>query len=256
MNVLGFETRGDRSAGRTVRSAKFERRSSFPVSAACLVANAVRETVTQLFCDAPRVRLLEPVLPDPAAWRELLRDARMWYAQGSAGQAAFVLRDRDARAFAASAFGEQEQHDGRELSAIEQDVLERGMRALVTTLSPVCGRDLAAGPAPPGPFCVYFEILINGTAPLRLGVAVASEPAAAVSGALRLDDLCDVQVGLEVHLAGGEISAGELLALRPGTLVPMKTRIGEAGRLVLAGTVLARGRCGTNGGRNALVIER
>jgi flagellar motor switch/type III secretory pathway protein FliN len=66
--------------------------------------------------------------------------------------------------------------------------------------------------------------------------------------------LLDVQVELSVDFARGMLPAAMVLGLRPGTNVPMTTRIGEPGRLRLGGAVLAHGECGALGERNAMIV--
>ncbi len=247
MTVLGFERQSETIAGRRIRRARFERRSTLPVSAACLVANGVRETLGALLATPVSLRLLEPAIPDPAAWRAICDGAQLYTARGSNCDAAFVLRPRDAVALAGTAFGE-EPNDSRQLSAVEQEVLVRMLQGLATCLAPVCGRDLQPLERilDINGFTTYFELLLERPASARIGVALSRDPVSRGAGNLRIEDLLQVEIEVSVQFASGALPAAAFLDLRPGTDVPMKTRVGEPGLLKLGGAVLARGECGVS----------
>jgi hypothetical protein len=92
MMVLGFARRGEYVGGRYVRRAVLEPRSLLPVSAACLVANGVRERLAEILATDVSLRLLEPRLPDPDAWHAIARDATCYRVRGPLADAAVVLR--------------------------------------------------------------------------------------------------------------------------------------------------------------------
>ncbi|MFN2449139.1 MAG: FliM/FliN family flagellar motor C-terminal domain-containing protein [Candidatus Baltobacteraceae bacterium] len=254
MNVLCFEENVHVTGGRRIRRAHFERRPALTLSAASVVANAVRETLAPLLRQTPGVRLFEPLAPAPNAWSILVSRSSVFRARGARTEAAFVLRPDDALALAASAFGEKAPAP-RALSGCEHAVLERAMSALLPALAPLCGPDVRACTGSGTAFSAYFEIVIAASSTFRLGVAVAVDAAPAAAGTLRLADLEAVPVELTAELARGSISANDVLALRPGVLVPMMTKIGERGCLLLGGRVLARGACGALGERHAMLVE-
>ena len=255
MTVLGFEQRSESINGRRIRRARFERRSSLPVSAACLVANSVRETLGALLATSVHLRLLEPVIPDAHAWQAIAAGAQLFAVRGPVCDAAFVLRPQDALALAGSAFGESADAM-RPLSALEQEVLVRALRGVAGSLAPVCGRELSPlerildirG------FVTYFELLIERPAAARIGVALSRDPVARGAAMLRIEDLLDVELEVRVQFASGMLPAAAFLDLRSGSNVPMKTRVGEPGLLKAGGAVLARGECGATGERNAMII--
>ncbi len=256
MRFLAFENAlpDERESG--VRRAVFERRSSLPVSAACVVANGVREALCSLLKTPVTLRLLEPLVPDPDAWAAISADAYLYAVRGSVNDAALVLRPADALAFAAAAFGEQPAGD-RPLSRLEGEVTVRALRALAGSLAAVCGPNPTA-PEPIdsiGGFTTYFEMLVEQPAPLRIGVAVARDPAAAPSGRLAPENLADVLVELTVDVLHGTILASALLDLRPGVILPMNTRIGEPGLLKLGASVIGRGECGAVGEHHAIRLQ-
>lgn len=253
--TLAFERESETVGGKRVRRAIFERRSSMPVSAACVLANGVRETLGALLGTPVSLRLLEPVIPDPQAWNAICAGAQLFGVRGPVCDAAFVLRPQDAVALATSAFGE-EADAPRRLSAVEQEVLHRALRGIAGSLAPVCGRELSPlerildihG------YVTYFELLVERPVCARIGVALSRDPGASGAATLRIEDLLDVEIELSVEFARGTLPAAAFLDLRSGTNVPMKTRIGEPGRLLLAGAALARGECGALGERSAMII--
>ena len=116
----------DRSAfPKAVRAARFETRSMLPISAACVVANGVRETLSSLLRVSVGVRLFEPSIPSPQAWPAILERARLYRLRGHVADAAIVLRPVDAAALAAALFGESHPAGARDLSPIECDVIDR-----------------------------------------------------------------------------------------------------------------------------------
>ena len=238
-----------------VRAVRFQRRSSLPVSAACVVANGVRETLSALLAAPVSLRLLAPVVPDARGWSAIRAGALIFGVRGPVCDAAFVLRPDDALALASSAFGE-EPGGSRNLSAVEQEVLVRALRGIAGSLAPVCGRE-------PSPlerildidsYMTYFELLVERPAAARIGVALSRDPVSRASGSLRLEDLGSVEIEVCAEFASGTLSAAAFLDLRPGTIVPMKTRVGEPGLLKTGGAVLARGECGALGERSAMIV--
>jgi flagellar motor switch/type III secretory pathway protein FliN len=253
--TLAFEHESAPVRGRAVRRARFERRSSLPVSAACVVANSVRETLGALLGEPVSLRLLEPIIPDPNAWAAIASGAQLFAVRGPICDAAFVLRPHDALALASSAFGEPADAV-RPLSGLEQEVLVRALRGIAGSLAPVCGREISAlerildirG------YVTYFELLIERPAQARLGVALSRDPAAGGAATLRIQDLLDVRIEVSVQFARGMLPAAAFLDLRPGSDVPMTTKMGEPGLLLAGGAVLARGECGVTGERNAMIV--
>jgi flagellar motor switch/type III secretory pathway protein FliN len=145
----------------------------------------------------------------------------------------------------------------RALSPLENEILLRAVRALSGSLSAVCGRDPAA--VEPildiGGYVTYFELLLERPVAARIGLALARDPVTKGAGALRIDDLLDVEIELRAEFAAGQMSASAFLNLRPGTLVPMMTKIGKPGLLKAGGTVFANGECGALKERNALIVR-
>lgn len=254
--ALTFALTGEQFGGRTIRPSRFERRSELPVPAACIVANGIRETLSQLLARPVSVTLTEPVIPELRAWELIAAGARIFRLRGQVTDVAVVLRPVDALALVSALFDERAA-DLRELSAIEIDVLSRMMQALRTSLDAVCGlrEGVALEPvAHAARYSTYFEILIGAPIEARIGIALATEPTCPIRGALQLADLLDVELEVSAGFSGGSVEARTLLALQPGAVVPMTTEVGSFGTLKVAGSIVARGECGAVAGRNAFLV--
>jgi hypothetical protein len=255
---LAFGRTVSPAGGRNVRSAHFEQRSSLPTSAACVVAATVRESLGALLGMPASVRLLEPAIPSPEAWIAIARDALLFRLRGETADAAIVLRREDALALAAAAFGESSplQTAVRNLSAIERDVLERTVSALAASLVAVCGggdrRALERIGTIAG-FVTYFELVVEGPADARIGVALSRDPVPERGRTLELEDLLDVSLVPRVELPMGVLETGAAATLSIGTILPIPRRGAFRGSLRFDGRTLARGACGVFDGRYALM---
>jgi hypothetical protein len=247
-------------AGRRVREVTFEDRSSLPTSAACVVASGARETLRALLAGPVTLRLFEPVLPSPEAWRAILRDAMVYRYRGTVADAAIVLRPHDARALARAAFGETASDDplpGGALSPLENDVLARVTAAVAASLPAVCGVregagiervDEAAG------YTTFFELLLESPVKAGIGIAVSRDPAPEARGARNLDELGDLVLCLDVSIDVGTFPAELVAALAPGSWLPLGPG-GLRGRVRAGGRTLGYGKCGVRHGCYALAIE-
>lgn len=255
--ALGFERTGLQICGRRVRRARFERRSALPVSAACVVANGIREALGATLAQPVHVRLFEPLVPDGGAWEAILSEAIVYVVRGPLSETALILRPADALAIASAVFGETHQMQ-RPLSRIEEQVLARAVHSLGGALAPVCGvteRVHVERLRERRTFLTYFEMLCSGPVEARIGVALVRDPPAGVAPTLRIEDLGEAEVELDLEFASGEIEAAELLLLQPNTQVRMMTKVGAPAALKLAGRTVARGECGILGERKAFVVR-
>jgi hypothetical protein len=240
-----------------VRAATFKDRSALPTSAACVVANGVRETLARVLGSEASVKLFEPVMPSPEAWAAIGRDAICFRLRGPVADAAIVLKQRDAVALATAAFGES-LGDDRPLSGIERTVLERSLESIAGAFAPVCGfREVPALEPLHGlaEYTTFFEMQLERPAPARIGVALSQEPAPAPGPCLTPEDLLGLDVELAVTLEGCTIPAESLVDLQPGDFVPITHEKVLTGTLSLAGTVIRRGECGVRAGRYALAVN-
>jgi hypothetical protein len=178
---LGFETtlesRHTAPGTKRIRRARFERRSLLPISAACVVANGVRETLSSLLCAPAGLRLFEPVIPEPGAWSRIVEKARLYRVNGNVADAAIVLREADAIALIAALFGESHLPalTARELSPIENDVLDRLVNAIAANLSAVCGAregHFVERVGRVAEFVTFFELLLEEPVAARIGIAL------------------------------------------------------------------------------------
>lgn len=258
MRYLGFSPRSDWVSGKRIRKTGFEERSLFPTSAACLVANGVRELLSRVFGTETHVKLLEPRIPSPQAWVAIARDARCFRLRGNACDAAIVLARRDIASLARAAFGEFDANDAP-LSTVEASVFDRALASLAGAFAPACGfrgdppafEELQALHG----FATYFDLVVERPVRLRLGVALSREPAPPVAGTLSPSQLLDVDLELTATLDACVLPARALTALHPGQFVPITDGTVLRGTLSLAGVPIARGECGVRSGRYAVALN-
>jgi hypothetical protein len=256
MRCLEFERRGGAVNGKVVRSVSFRERSVLPLSAACVVAAGVRETLGGLFGEPVLLKLYEPVIPSADAWEKIARNAAIQRIRTSRGDGAIVLRPSDATALAAAAFGEKEPA-ATELSGLERAVIERTVRAISAHVVTIFG-------VPEAPqleethsmvgFTTFFELQVERPVRARIGIALAREPRVEPQPGIDVDDLLGLQVDLAVRADLGSHAALLLAQLEPGAMLPLP-EFALRGTLHVAGRLLAGGECGVNGGRYALAID-
>ncbi len=242
---------------RCVRPMVFAARTAFPVSAACVIANGVRETLAALYKTQVELRLFEPEVPSAHGWSAITEGARLYRIAGSRADAALIVRPSDALALASAAFGEPAS-GARGLSPVESTVLERIIATLAANFVTICGgraETLVAQPvhAIDG-FLTFFEIAVEQPVSAAIGIAIARQSAADVQGGLQIEDLLDVDVEVRIHTEGTIVPAGELAALEPGAIVPITVSTGLIAVATVAGRPLARGECGVRNNRIALAI--
>lgn len=228
-----------------------------PVSAACVVASGVRETLASLFGEAVALKLYEPTIPQPSAWSAIIRDATVYRVRGAAIDAAVIVRPEDASALAAAAFGEHEAR-AETLSMLERAALERTVRAIAMQFGPICG---TAGELTVDvqldvrTLRTFFELQVERPVRARIGVALSRDPLAEAQPGVTVDDLFDLDVELAVEVDLGRHPAADIGALGPGSILPIPEGA-LRGTLLLAGRPLAAGECGVYGQRYALAIDR
>jgi hypothetical protein len=255
--MLGFSPSAQWAGGRRIRTLTFEDRSMLPVSAACVVASSLRETLGTLFGEAVGLKLYEPTIPQPAAWRAIVREANVYRVRCATADAAVIVRPQDASALAAAAFGEREGRTGT-LSALERTVLERIVHAVAMQFGPICGpaAELAVDLQPNvRTFCTYFELQLERPVRARIGVALSRDPVQQAQAGVRVEDLLDLDVELAVHADAGVHAAAKVAALELGDLLPLPPGA-LRGALRVAGRPVAVGECGVHGRYYALAVDR
>ena len=245
MKHLAFE----RSKG--VRAARFEERSLLPVSAACVVANAMRERLSALCAAEVDVRLFPPAIPAREAWAAIFRGARLYVVRGSLADAAVVLRAHDARALAALLFGETVAEGDRALSPIESEVTRRAVEAISITLAPVCGETRTDESAHEIDAVTYFEMHLVHPIGLCIGVALSREPSAQAVPSLHGQTLRAAAVTLSAELPLAALRAGAIAALRCGDVIAAR---GTSVALRANGAAIGWGICGVHARRYAVAL--
>jgi hypothetical protein len=240
-------------AGSRIRKAAFEERSLLPVSAACVVANAVREQLAALTSVGVELRLWPPAIPQAGAWQTLLRDAQVYHVRGASCDAAFVLRRLDAQALAALLFGERMPYRrAAQLSRLEAQITRKAVERLIPALAPVCG-ECGLAPAPTkAAFATYFEL--HAVEPLEfcIGVALSREPAAVRTTGFALERVLDARVAVVAEFPLQAMRAAAAASLRSGDVLEVAR---ESATLRVGDRPVARGACGLRASRYAFEVR-
>ncbi len=235
MKRLCFES------GSGVRLARFEERSLLPVSAACLVANAMRERLGTLCRADIDLRLWPPAIPQPAAWPVIFEGANVFVVRGSRSDAAVVLRPFDACALAGLLFGETAaRSEAAALSRLETEITRRAVERLAPALASACGEtrlDIASSLDA----VTYFELHVLSPVSCSIGIALAREPQSAVTTPLRAAALSACAVATHVEITLASVRAHDLARLKPGDLLEARD---ATARLCANGRTCASGTCG------------
>jgi hypothetical protein len=249
------------SAGASpIREISFVRRSTLPLSAACLVANGVREALSRLLASELDVDLTEPAMPAADERRVLTSNATILRVRGRLCDGFVIVRPADARRLVALAFGEEERPDRDALSEIERTTLERIVAALVPLCNTLCG---TLGPVGPESseraacdLATYFEVRTTGRLRVAFGFALTCDPAEETGERLTLADLAEVELEGTVEFARGELGVPAFSRLAEGVTIALDTALGTPGMLSFGGVAFARGTCGIANGRSAISFER
>jgi len=259
---LGFgDGLRDGPTGKRVRRAQFEARSALPTSAACVVANGVREALSTLLRASVVLKLFEPSIPSPQAWTAILYGARLYRVRGNVADAAVVLRAPDALALATALFGESDDFppDERALSPIECDVVDRMAGALAANLGTVCGAregHAVERVAAIAGFVTFFELCIEEPVTARIGIALSRDPFPEPHGALEIGHLAEVRVSVSASLDAGTVETAAIARLQAGAIVPLEVGGRRHCRLAVQGRNFMQGTCGVRSGRYAVALEQ
>lgn len=258
MKSLGFSEPSGRS-GRRLKRARFEARSALPISAACVVANGVRETLSSLLGVPVAMRLFAPSIPSAQAWQAILEDARLYRVRGNVADAAIVLRAADANGLAGALFGESGSGAAqRSLSPIECDVLDRMVGSIAANLGAVCGpRNGHAVERVPGisGFVTYFEFAVDEPVGARIGVALSRDPSNEARGSLEIGHLARITVRTLATIELGNAQAAAVARLAVGAMLPIDAAALHRCRLATHGQRLAHGSAGVLNGHYAFRVD-
>jgi flagellar motor switch/type III secretory pathway protein FliN len=256
--ALGFGDLEVRDDGRAVRSLRFEPRSTLPLSAACVVANGARETLSRMLARPIEVDVIEPAIPAADARRIVLRDAFVQRVRGRVCDAFVIVRPLDARRLVASAYGESERRDDAPLSEIEGTTLERIVTSLVPLCVALCGDIRSSARETPEralhDCATYFEVRALGASSFAIGFALSADPREAVEPQLHLDDLADLELPVRAIFARGAVAVPAFARLSPGALLRLDTPLGAPGILEIGGVRFGRVVCGVRGTHAAVIV--
>lgn len=251
---------------RGVRAMRFAARASIPIEAACLVANGMRETLRQVFGASCEIAVGEPAALGPGAWSSIARDAHLFLTRGRQTDIVLVVSRRDARRLLLRAFGEPDAAGSEPeaaagpCSTLELQAIERIAARCAAAFEPLCAERQAA----PRPVamdevraCVaYVDVRVQAPVAVTLGIGIMRElPDPGPSGSLATSALERVRVETRVVFAEGTLSAASFLALRPGDVVELATKVGGPASLNVAGRRLASGVAGVVASHRAFFVH-
>jgi hypothetical protein len=245
--------------GRVMRRHVFRPRSGLPLAAACVVANGVREQLSQLLAAELDVELIEPAIPGPDQRRILVAGATIVRVRGRVCDGFIIVRPSDARRLVALAFGESERPERDPLSEIERTTFERIIAALVPLCNSLCG---TLGPSmrennerAACDMATYFEVRTSPPVDVAIGFGLACDPVEEIGERLTLDALRDVELAGVVEFGGGRVGIPAFSRLAVGTTLALDSPLGALGTLRFGDVVFARGTCGSVEGRSAIVLD-
>jgi hypothetical protein len=257
IQLLTFGPPGE-ARGRRWRAPRFAARSTLPLSAACVVANGVREHLTRALASELDVRLSEPAIPGAGERALLLEGATILRARGRLCDGFVCVRPGDARRLVALAFGESERRDGTALSAIERATLERVMLGIVPLCNSLCGTLGAVTRETPEraatELVTYLEVRTIGREPFAVGFGLTRDPPQDVTDCIELEALADVELPGRVEVGTARIAAPAFARLAPDATLALDATLEGGGALYFGDVAFARGACGVSGGRSALRI--
>jgi hypothetical protein len=246
------------AASRRWRPARFVPRSTLPLSAACLVANGVREHLSRALATELEVAVVEPAVPGRAQRAVLLGGATVLRVRGRLCDAFVSVRPSDARRLTALAFGEADAGGERPLSAIERVTLERVLAGIVPLCNSLCGPLGAVTPQTPeraaADVVTYFEVRANARHPFAIGFGLTRDPVEDVTDCIALEALSDVVLHGRVEVGTGRIGAAAFARLAPQATLALDAALADSGVLRFGDVTFARGSCGVSNGRSALRI--
>jgi len=258
--ALSFETRARCADGRAIRRVRFATRSALPINAACVVANGVREMLASLLGTTVTLRLIEPLIPTSEGWQVVLGDALIYRVAGSVADAALVFARSDAVALVGAAFGEAPAgaSTSRTLSTVEHDVLDRMVDEIAVNLGPICGvaeRHRARRIDRLEGFETFFELIVDNPVQARIGVAISRDPAIEARAMFSTSHLAAVGLRATAALPLESLTAAQILELKPGAFVRIRSADFSRCRLAIHGRALASGTCGARNGRFAFALR-
>jgi hypothetical protein len=243
-----------------LRRLRFTPRASIPVSAACVVANGIRETLRELLGEPCEVLVGEPAVVDAASWALLARDALLYLTRGRQTDVVIVLPRADARRLVLRAVGEGEALPDGACSALELHALGRIAARCAAACEPLCA-ERHGGPRSLEPHevprCVaYVDLRVRAPVPLTIGIGIVRDlPDPGPAGALRPEALEPAELEARAVFAEGCMDAAAFVALRPGDVVKLTTKVGAPASLNVAARPIAFGTPGALGARTAFLVH-
>ena len=243
-----------------VQRARFVPRSSIPAGAACLAASRMRECLREILGDACELVIGEPHALTAAAWSAIARDARAFVTPGRITDVVLIIPEADARTLVRHAFNERGAVSSGPCSALEAQALERIAQRCAVAWEPLCaerrGPTTAWIPASAPPAVAYFDIRVRAPVALTLGVAILRAlPEPGPGTTIPPAALAGIPIEVRAILGTGTLAARDVLALTPGDVLTLSTKVGSPGVLNVGAKTIAVGTCGLAGSRLAFRVS-
>ncbi len=243
-----------------VRRGRFVPRASIPVGAACLAASRAREGLRDILGESCEVVIGEPHAIAPPAWAAITRNTRAFLTPGRLTDVAVVIAESDARALVRYAFNERGEIASGLCSALEAQALERIVQRCAPAWEPLCaerrGPTIACDPAKLPPAVAYFDIRVRAPIALTIGVGILRAlPEPGPGTTVPPSALASVPLVVRAVLGSGRVATGALLALEPGDVLTLSTKVGSPGALKVGPKTIAVGTCGLAGSRLAFRVS-
>jgi hypothetical protein len=244
-----------------VRPLRFVPRSSIPLEAACMVANAIRETLHELFGEPCELVVGEPAALRPGAWTALAHDALLFLTRGRQTDIVLVIPRDDARRLVLRGFGEPDDEPAAAwaCSTLEARAIERIAARCASAFDPLCAerrspsRPIVAAEAPA--CTAYFDVRVQAPVTLALGVGIVRElPDPGPSGRLTARALSTVALNARAVAARRPLDARTFVSLVVGGTLVFDASL-DAATLEIGNVCVARSVAGSSGGRAALRVE-
>ncbi len=240
-------------------SPRFESLTNVRLETVCAVANSVRDHLARVLDSPIAIDVFEPTFVPLGSQPALFAKAHVFLAHAHRSDLLVVFRERDARRLTACAFREDLAQIGeRELSTLEEQVLERLGRELSDLCAPLCGEVTsyarANGPVERYECATYFELRIGSPVDAVVGLGLSKDPAPPSEVKIAPAALRRVPLEVVACVATTRMSARSLAALRRGSIVPFDTALEEPATLLAGGVPVAKGTCGVRRDRLAFSV--
>ncbi len=220
---------------------------------------ATSQRLSELFGREVRAKGSEPrqgaIDFDP----EVIRGSIAFVIEASERNAILLLSEEHAHRLAAYAFSEKTPTSKAGLSVIEERLIERVVREIATLCTPFTGSQSGVTVATIDDVMActtHFILRLGSPMEIAILVGLTEEPPLPPGPPLSPDALRDVAVTANVEFASAILKAGQIAALRVGSIIEFDTSLDDPAFLRIDQTTIASGACGMCEGRPAFFVQQ